>query len=34
MNASLPVARWKKGSYLEEAMNSQADGLLLIPGGD
>lgn len=34
MNVSLPAEHWKRGSYLEEAMNSRADGLVLIPAGN
>lgn len=34
MNVSLPAEHWKRGSYLEESMNSPADGLTLIPVGD
>lgn len=34
MNVSLPVEHWKKGSYVQEAMNSPVDGLVLIPVGD
>lgn len=30
MNVSLPAEHWKKGSYIEEAMNSPSDGLLLV----
>lgn len=33
MNRSLTVEHWKKGSYLEEAMNSPSGGTVLIPVG-
>lgn len=31
MNVNFPVRHWKKGSYLEEAMNSASDGRVLLP---
>lgn len=34
MNVSLPAEHWKKGSYMQEAMNSPADGLVLIAAGN
>jgi hypothetical protein len=34
MNVRLPAEHWKKGSYMEEAMNSPSDGLVLIPVGN
>jgi len=34
INVSLPAEHWKRGSYPEEAMNSPADGLVLIPAGN
>jgi hypothetical protein len=30
MNLSLPAEHWKKGSRMEEAMNSDSDGLVLV----
>lgn len=34
MNLSLPAEHWKKGSFMEEAMNSPSDGQVLIAMGD
>ena|ERR1700741_2005163 len=34
MNLSLPAEHWKKGSLMEEAMNSPSDGLMLIAVGN
>ena len=34
MNLSLPAEHWKRGSYLQEAMNSPSDGMVLVAVGN